>query len=124
MAKDTLFKLRNLLEMKGAILHSINKDLIFAQDLVEALRGDLEHAVMLIQRKDAEIEQLQDQIYNLQAKEWEQQDKDENWLADYLANHPVNDVTVDDIYCEASIVTDYAEEDETADEIFDDGYTF
>ena len=83
--KDTLLKLRSLLSMKSHLLDQATKDKEFAETLVQALRGDLEHAVNLILRKDEQIQILQDANYKLMARGWEQQDKDEAWLADYLA---------------------------------------
>jgi hypothetical protein len=87
MAKDTLTKLRALISMKSTLIATFQADLILAQDLVEALRSDLEHAVSLIQRKDEQIKRLQDENYRLLMKGWEQQDKDEEWLANYLAEY-------------------------------------
>lgn len=86
--KDTLNKLRNLLDMKSTLLRIASDDLRHARDTVEALRGDLEHAVSLIMRKDRQIQLLQEERYELLMKDWEQQDKDEEWLAMYLATEP------------------------------------
>ena len=95
MARDTLTKLRNLLSMKSSLVEAFRNDLHLAQDLVEALRADLAHAVSLIQAKDEQIQRLQDENYRLMMKSWEQQDKDEEWLADYLANHnPIEDTVI------------------------------
>jgi hypothetical protein len=82
---DNLTKLRALLTMKSTLLETFQKDLAFAQDLVEALRGDLEHAVNLIQRKDDEINRLNEELLKERMKEWEAIDRDEEWLAEYLA---------------------------------------
>jgi hypothetical protein len=83
--KDTLLKLRALLNMKSHLLEQALKDREFAENVVQVLRADLEHAVSLITRRDRIIKELQDENYKLRMKEWEQQDKDEEWLADYLA---------------------------------------
>jgi hypothetical protein len=83
--KDTLLKLRALLNMKSHLLEQALKDREFAENVVQVLRADLEHAVSLITRRDEVIKELQDENYKLRMKEWEQQDKDEEWLADYLA---------------------------------------
>lgn len=87
MAHDTLAKLRALISMKSTLIKVFQDDLDLARQLVEALRQDLAHAVNLIAAKDDHIKRLQDENYRLMMKDWEQQDKDEEWLADYLANH-------------------------------------
>lgn len=91
MAADTLAKLRNLLSMKSTLLSITAEDLAMANDLVEALRADLAHAVRLIQAKDEEIQSLCEEIHQLKMTEWAQIDADENWLAEYLARDNYSD---------------------------------
>jgi hypothetical protein len=52
--KDTLLKLRALLNMKSHLLEQALKDREFAENVVQVLRADLEHAVSLITRRDDE----------------------------------------------------------------------
>jgi hypothetical protein len=94
LMKDTLNKLRALLNMKSHLLEQAIRDRQVATDLVVALRDDLVHAVSLIQRKDREIDRLNEELLRERMKEWEAIDKDEEWLAEYLAAHPTDEETI------------------------------
>ena len=83
--KDTLIKLRALVSMKTTLLTALQNDLDHARFTVEALRGDLEHAVNLIKARDREIMLLKYELATANEPWWLQQDKDEEWLHEYLA---------------------------------------
>jgi hypothetical protein len=83
--KDTLEKLRNMLDMNKKVTKSLVTDLEIAQATVSALRDDLAHAVRIIQTRDRTIERLKQQIVKDSQAWWLQQDADEEWLHDYLA---------------------------------------
>jgi hypothetical protein len=83
--KDTLDKLRNMLDINKTVAKSLAADLGLAQDTVAALRDDLAHAVRIIQTRDREIIRLKDELVEAQQAWWLQLDSDEAWFHDYLA---------------------------------------
>ena len=91
--KDTVHKLRSLLSMKSKLCEELLKDTVRAELLIESLRGDIEHAVRIIKSRDRTIDhlknlvrELDEQVEQQNQEWWQQQDQDEQWLAEYLAN--------------------------------------
>lgn len=81
---DTTAKLRALYSSSVVLLRATEKALTQSEQKLEAALTNLDRAMHMIEAKNSLIKRQQIVIQELNMKEWEQQDKDEKWWADYI----------------------------------------
>ena len=81
--KDTLNKLRALVGMKTTLIDALQDQIRLAERTVNALRGDLSHALRLVRKYKAENDELRRELELQKQEWWMQQDQDEQWLRQF-----------------------------------------